>query len=364
MQRALRCPACGRLVDRLVDGLCEECYRKEHPLVDVKSASIEVEVCRVCGSMRFKRDKWVSSRDELGLELKRGIHRVLRVQGYVQNIDVKISNDLSLAVFRVTGRASRDISRDYMEEYVLRISPKKTICETCMGHISKKKQALIQIRAHGRKIGEAELRKIVKELEESISEISAKYPRAIPVEVEQKPEGLDVYFSDYPAARKVAEALSRRMPLDVLETGKLIGVDKSGREKFKMTIRLALPGFMPGDVIRLNQQLYYVLSMTRQHVELLDLQSYNTIRLRLTRETSSKIALIASESELGEGLVLSRSGNFIQVLNLASYQTFEAYFDSQSALDMFTESERVKILFHDEKTYLIPSLRTLQEEAR
>ncbi|MEZ0344980.1 MAG: NMD3-related protein [Infirmifilum sp.] len=354
MRESPRCPVCGRTVERLVNGLCEECYRREHPLLELKTDHVELEVCRICGSLRFKKGKWVSSRDEAAEELRRMFPRLARSQGQIRYVKVELPSSLSLVVFKVTGRASPELQQDYTEEYTLKVSVKKTICNVCLGHVSKKKNAIIQIRAQGRKLEQTELNNVVKLVEDSVSEVSMKDPLAVPVEVEEKPEGLDLYFSEYTAARKIAEALQRRVYMEVLETSKHIGVDESGHGKFKRTIRLLLPGFVQGDVVTLGGSFYYVARLTRRYVELLDLERYTTTRLPLNHETTSKISVVAHEKDLPEGLVVSKSGSFIQVLELGSYRTIEAYFSLESAVDRLLGSERVKLFFHGEKTYLIP----------
>ncbi|MGB9709809.1 MAG: NMD3-related protein [Infirmifilum sp.] len=364
MQRLLICPACGRETDKLVEGLCEDCYRKEHPLLELKSDHVELHVCRICGSLSIRKDKWLSSREDLEEDLEKNISKIARVRGLLREVDIKVSEDLSLIIIKAKGRASNELRSDYVEEHVMKVLTRKTVCEACLGQVSRRKHALIQIRARDQRLGEKRLKEISKIIEDTLTELSTRDPSAVPVEVQQKPEGLDIYFSGYPAARKVAEALSRRMYVEVLETSKLIGVDGSGREKYKRTIRLLLPGFVPGDVVKLDQELYYVSALSQRYVELLNLQRYTKVRLNLTREVTSKMNVVASEEDLAEGLVLSKSGNFLQVLNLRTYETFEVYLEKAEALTMFPVSEKVKILLFGEKTYLIPFQCTPQEVTR
>lgn len=357
MLREVRCPVCGRVVDRLVEGVCEECYRKEHPLLEFKLDRLVIDVCRSCGALRFRRGRWHSSVEELEREVSREYSRLIRPKGVLTEVRVGFSRDLSKAFFRARGKASPQLGGEYTEEYVVDVELNRTLCEACLGHISKKKDTLVQIRARGRKFEPSELRMLSMLIEESVSEISADDPFAVPVEVQEKPEGLDVYFSEYSAARKVIETLARKLYFEVLETAKLIGLDGSGHRKYKRTIRLLLPGIMRGDVVKHGGKLWYVSEVTPTHVELTNLDTFSTIKLRLSHETVRRIEVVTHERDLPEALIVSRSGNFLQILDLSSYKTMEVYLRSKEALELLESSPSVYVFYDGERTYLIPRTR-------
>ncbi|PLJ77157.1 MAG: hypothetical protein B7L53_08130 [Thermofilum sp. NZ13] len=364
MQRMLICPVCGRRVDKLVEGVCEECYRREHPLAEPKVKRLEVEVCRSCGALRFRKGKWHSNVGDLEAEIAREASRLLRFRGYVSGVEAELSKDLSLLTLKVRGKALPELAGEYVEEYVVGVSVVRTICEACLGQVSKKKAALVQVRAKGRKFSQSELWELAKQVEEGISELALRDSSVIPVEVEEKPEGLDIYFSSYSAARRVAELLSRKMYVEVLETAKLIGIDDSGREKYKRTIRLLLPSFKAGDVVRFNGGVFYVLGVTARHVELLNLDSYAVTRLYLSHEFTSRVEVLAHVDELPEAIAVSTHGDFIQIMELESYRTLEVRLISPDAAELLTSQERLKIYWEGEKAYIIPIQGTHREAAR
>ncbi len=362
--RIAMCPVCGRHVDKLVDGMCEECFRREHPLVSLKVKQLEIEVCRSCGSLRFRKGKWYSDVKELEREIAREASRLVRARDSISAVEAEFSRDLSLLFLKVTGKASPELSYEYTEEFVLKVSTIRTLCETCLGHVSKRKNTLVQIRVHGRRLTQPELRELSKRVEETISELATQDPGVVPVEMEEKPVGLDIYFSEYSAARKVVEALSRKIYVEVLETAKLVGVDDSGREKYRRTIRLLIPGFRTGDVIKFNENIFFVLNVTPRHVELLNLENYTLSSFRLSHNFTSRVTVLAHASELPEAIVVSSSGNFIQVMDLSSYKTLEVRLDSQASLKFLAGQERLRIYSAGEKIYLIPSQYILQGASR
>jgi NMD protein affecting ribosome stability and mRNA decay len=59
--------------------------------------------------------------------------------------------------------------------------------------------------------------------------------------VEKKPEGLDFYLSSLSLARNMAEILKSNFQAKVTETAKLIGQDRGGKRKFRVSVLARLP---------------------------------------------------------------------------------------------------------------------------
>lgn len=350
MHRVL-CPVCGRETDALVEGLCPQCFRARHPLIQ-KKKELTIQHCRVCGAYRFGNSAWIQETSALEEELRKRMETFLVLGGRISEAHFKLHPRSRVLEVRVRGVAFGLQGEPYWESYTLPFRLLETLCDSCVRHRARKTAAVVQIRAEDRDLTVGE-RRAVQEVLLNLSEESRGATLDwIPIKVENVPHGVDVHFTSYDAARGFVKLLSEKIFFNVLETNKLIGVTHSGRRKHLQTIRLLLPKFKRGDVIQLKGELYFVEDIRASKAILLDVKKLDRATIPLSRSTLSKITVYAPGDTLEQGIILSRYGNTVQVMSVLSNNVFEV---EGQTLENITPGNRVLLLRIGERVFLIPA---------
>ncbi|ABL77863.1 NMD3 [Thermofilum pendens Hrk 5] len=343
------CPVCGKPTDRLIDGLCPECYRRSRRIMEPKRDALRVKVCRKCGRLYYK-DEWLSSSEELAMSVEKDLPRLVKVRGELRSARVSLYIDKGFAEVHAVGRADSGIDFFYEETLRIPLKTEYSICDWCLGKVSKKKSAIVQVRASERELSNDEKKAVYKVLDELSSSGNAE---ALPWDVKEEAGGLDLYFSSPRAAREVVRRLSERVYFEVLETSKKVGVDGSGHEKYQSTIRLLLPHIARGDVVLYRNEYFLVKDVDPKRVTLLNLSSYEKEVYMLNKSLLSRISVIARANELKMGVVVYTAGDKVHVMS-NDYKVYEVDIPP-SARKLFQEEQTVGLLVLENKVLLIPS---------
>jgi len=315
------CPVCGRHASRYYEGLCEECYRRLHPLLKLPP-TLRITICRVCGAYRLGSG-WARPRgpDPILQAAKAALRRAARPQGLVESMEVVSFDGRRLRVV-AKGRAAEGMEL-YEEEYECQVRVEWSLCEECIYAKSKREVARVQVRARGRDLSGWE----VKRVKELVSEaLSSTWRGAIDlIEVVEDGHGLDFIFSSLAAARLAVSALERGMVVHVLETRKSMGMDSSGRPRARSTFRVLLPEFRVGDVIEHGGKLFYVMGFEERSVKALELNTLREVRIRATRRLLEESSVVVRREGGEPVMVISARPGEIQVMSLRDYRTYSIY---------------------------------------
>jgi nonsense-mediated mRNA decay protein 3 len=306
------CPVCGREADVLYGGMCEECYRKLHPLAELPEV-LEVTLCRACGAYKLG-GRWMRPRggDALREALEAAVKRSLRVRGYVENVAITEIEGGRVRVL-VSGYAAEGM-RSYEEEYVAVVRVRWGLCRECVLAKSKREVARVQVRARGRGLTSAEIALAKRVVERFLS--SRWRGNLDLIDVVEEGDTLDFVFSSIPSARLAADALKRELPSTVLETRKSAGVDDSGKRFAKITFRILLPEFKAGDLIEFRGKLYYVTRMSGEGVWAIDLDRLEEVKLGRSKELIENGRIVRRGEELEPVIVASVRGDEVEVVTL------------------------------------------------
>ncbi|HDI31629.1 MAG TPA: hypothetical protein ENF80_02320 [Thermofilum sp.] len=356
----LFCPLCGKTVEKLYDGLCEECYRRAHPLVESPDKLIEITLCPSCLSFKLGR-KWVvpgSQNDPLREAITRSIKQTLNSKSVkavkvVDGIDMVLTEKSGTLRVAVTGHAHRDMS-EYVEEYSVPIKIEYRYCPTCKDIKSKRELARIQIRALNRELTKKEIELAEKVSEEELRSLYERDRGAVPIEVKIGKKGIDYAFSSHHIARSLALKLQKVLSADLLETHKEIGVSE-GRKLLRITYRLLLPPFREGDVIERSGRLYYVLSISGSSVRLLSLKELSEKTLKLSRGLLDKVKVVYRYEELPIGMIVSVTPPYVQVMSMDEYAVYELYLRRVPL--WMKEGGEIRIIKHASELYIAPVKR-------
>jgi nonsense-mediated mRNA decay protein 3 len=282
----LPCPHCGKEVRALIEGMCEDCYFKRHPLVSVERC--EVLRCKYCGAV-YLRGRWLRARSRSDVILK-VLEEYGRVAGAVERVEVREREggaDVELAV-----RGSPHPALQPRElTYRLSLRYVYDICNTCREVLSKREAALLQIRATPRALGEVERKKIMSIIEHELFKLRDKNVGFVS-EVKELRNGLDVHTTSPKLAQHLAHALHKHFPSSVTVAAKAVGF-RGGRRIYHMTYSLHILTYRPGDVIRIGSREAVVVSVGNKFVEVRDVSSGKHELLSTTELLSDSVVLVS-----------------------------------------------------------------------
>lgn len=268
------CPRCGRPVERLVEGLCEDCHLAEHPLVELRA--VRVLRCKYCGSY-FDRGRWVPRRVLRSLAAGWVARR-----GAVERLEVE-AEDLGEAVrvsARALGRSHPGASpREASYEYVVPVQV--DVCPDCRSRVSRAERGLVQVRARPRGIPEEVRRAVMKVVEAELYRLGDRKVGAV-IEVTERDYGIDISTSTPQLARRLAYAIGLRFPSHVLETARNVGM-RGERKVYHVTYSVSLLLLSRGNVIRLGEGMYLVADVDRRAVSLVDVRDGRHLELPTAR---------------------------------------------------------------------------------
>lgn len=257
------CPFCGRLVDRLIEGMCEDCYVERHPLVKVKET--RVLRCRYCGAL-FIRGRWIREGrggvEELAAKV---LSDKASVSGAIERIEASQSYDGLTARVVVKGSPHPSIE-PRLFTYVLTFEYVYDICNSCREMLSRREVAVLQIRGYPRGIENDVKKKIIFIIEQELYKLKDKKIGFIS-DIKDLKNEIDIYTTNANLARHLAYVIHRQFPSVVTETAKVVGV-KDGRKIYHMTYSVRIATYKPGDVIVLKGEKMAVTSINNKYVVL------------------------------------------------------------------------------------------------
>jgi len=255
------CYRCGALETGkgpLVNGLCQECFAAENPLLRVPG-EISVKICGRCGAYMIDRE-WQgaggdpdkaalnAAREATLSELKvaqitpAGTEYVQAEEAKGIKIEVKPELTSSGALVKVSARGKIRVDQAEPQTALVEVKIKmeQTTCDICSRISSGYYEAILQVRG-GAELPPRELSRIKQRLESQALSAHEQNRAEFVAKVESKHEGLDLYVSSAKLARQLAETLKSEFGAEVKESAKLVGQTKSGKRKFRISVLARLP---------------------------------------------------------------------------------------------------------------------------
>jgi len=161
-------------------------------------------------------------------------------EGIDLSFEVKPSTREALVKVYASGKIHAAQGKPIADSAQVIVEVKPTTCTVCSLVRAGHYEAILQVRGE-KKIPADELKKIRRMLT-SHADKAMKGDRKIFIsKVEEKPEGIDFYLSSIGLARSMAEVLKNNFHAKVIETAKLIGQERGGKRKFKVSVLARLP---------------------------------------------------------------------------------------------------------------------------
>ncbi|MCD6563846.1 MAG: hypothetical protein J7K23_08050 [Thermoproteales archaeon] len=356
----LFCPVCGKKVERLYNGMCEGCYKKTHPLINIPNKPIDIIVCPICGSYRIGK-KWYNPKiqGDFSEIFTKNLSKKLEINGVLKNIKVLDDSIASILdqkkgsiIVSIEGRVTLELPY-YEEKYAIPIKLIFKLCPKCIDIKSKKKMAKIQVRARNRNFTRQEISKVEKIINETLGELYRSDKSAVPVEVTVKENIIDYTFSSQKVARSVALRLKKFLGAELLETFKDAGISDRGRKLSKITYRILLPEFREGDIVGFKGKMYYIVDLSNKQMKLLSLTDYSIRNISLTKSLVNSINVIEKRESISYALVLSIVPPYVQVMCLdKGYLIKEVWLPKIPK--WIEEGKKIGYITIDDSIFLIP----------
>jgi nonsense-mediated mRNA decay protein 3 len=229
------------------------------------------------------------------------------------------------------------------------VSLERTLCRACGLRRSDFYEAILQVRADDRAPGEEELEavdSVVLQRARAADPTSLHYVAKV---IDRK-EGRDYFLASVAFARELAREILSAMGGSLLESGKLVGVEKgTGKKLYKFTILARLPRLRPGDVVEAEGNLRAVAHQSKERTTLIDLRGRRTTH---EEGRDPKLSLVSRREDVGEALVLEVRPDGIQILDPRSNRTF----DMDAGPDKATVGRKVKVVWREDVPELAPVL--------
>lgn len=218
----------------------------EHRIIYPKHP-VKITICKSCGDHtylgRWRRDP---SERNLNNDLKKLIIRSIRVErGKLISINVPYVNsedlmkkDKGILVDALVYIDFFDVENAFKIFIPMDIDVK--LCDRCIKEKIENYDAILQVR-WARGVGEelrSEIYKLIYEVLERAYYRGGDYRI---IKTEDRPYGMDVYFSSLSQAWEAARMISKKYSTTIKKTMKLIKIDRSGKRVSRHTLLVRIP---------------------------------------------------------------------------------------------------------------------------
>ena len=352
------CYLCGE--PAVVEGLCEGCYNKEHPLIEVDTP-LSIRVCKRCGAVEipggWKTIKTSTFNSEEAIEQQLDILLDMEIRPFFSNLGLTVVEekklDRVLHISLIVNGKSHPSLPDHDEEYPVEIRFRYITCTTCQLMSGGYYEATLQIRADGRSVKDEEGDLIAEIAKERTHSEYGKDPKAFILEVNKTKFGFDYFIGSELLCRKIVEDIESEFLAEKKVNYKLIGEDKGGRKKYRTTTLLRLPKFSNGDFISISNKPSVILSMGRGGVSCYNL--VNRERFTITPKSSKWkiLEFLESGSSKREFMVTSRAyGQPVQLMDSESFDMVEL--DEGNFGPAIVNGSKVFLFQYNDRYYLLP----------
>lgn len=343
------CVQCGKETEIYSNGVCLSCYLKEQtfsktPLV------IDIIRCSRCGSFKYKNTWVVDSFDTVFLRV---LHDKISVSEEVKNLRIGFSHDPFENTFicrvTVTGLIKTE---EICEHHELTVRIKQESCDVCSKQYGGYYEAVLQIRPAGKPMGKKELEELECFVEELVATAQQKGARTLFI-TDSGPEhgGLDFFLSDKSMALKIAKKIIEQRGGEFKQSSSLIGM-REGEEVYRMTYLVRLPSYKPGDVVKSNNQYYFIDHASAQKIHVIDLVAGDAVTLPV--KMLKDAYFFDTKSIKKRMIVVSQNNHEVQLMDEKTYKIYDVSKRNQERIT----ADSVLVFIIDEHVFLAPEINT------
>ena len=203
------CFLCGKKTENLINGYCEECYKKKFQLIEVPE-EITVAVCKKCNKIKEK-NVWKD------IEIEKILRDKIKILG--KNVRIKIEENDNLKIYaKGLLKGSKGLKEEIHE---VKVKIKKENCPDCSKKSGKYYESVIQVRGC-----------LTNDDINSIDDIVLA--RGGFYRVEEVKGGYDFFISSKSLAKKITEFLRKKYKTKVKKSFKLV-TKQEGKDIYRDT---------------------------------------------------------------------------------------------------------------------------------
>lgn len=343
------CPVCGRATGHQIDGRCRDCFLKTITLAAIPPV-VRTIICPVCAAVK-KGKRW----EKPDKEFEELIHDVieLALKMNPQALDVNTTITLTTtnpALYRAHISVTADIKGVKAESQLfteVRIS--KETCDSCSRMAGGYYEAVIQIRAQRRFPDKDERQQMLEMVGEVVERQYLRGDKlSFITNIQELPEGTDVYLGSNNTARQAVRTAVERFGCTYLESPSLAG-KKDGNDIYRITYSLRLPRLVPGDIIRVGEDMVLV-----KHCGKMTTGMYLQSGLEFSEHTD-RLKDAHKVSEVGKSVnavVVSVEPDMVQVMHPSSFKQVTI---KKPAHFTGTGGEDIRVILIEDRMFILPS---------
>jgi len=338
------CVRCGR-EGPTYESLCVECFLENVRFTSIND-HVDLFTCYHCRDYQIK-SRWKRiSQDEAirevatdAIAVRRGAElarvRIDVVEADPRNFHVRISADMEHSDLKLT------------EEMHTIVRLKNTVCPRCSKIIGNYYESIIQIRGRERKLSEGQKERIYTALKKRVDEAQEDNREMFISKLEEVPGGFDAYLSSISLAKSISKELGDRFGGEVKESSTLV-TQKDGKDVYRVTYLVRLPSYLRGEVVSFKGKPHLVISIASNSTKLLNLKTHEPINM--PNAELYEIRVLAHKEDILDAVVLTETAKELQIMHPISFTTIEV----RKPPGFKHEGETVKVVVHEEETYLLP----------
>ena len=305
------CVVCGAEGDTF-DGLCKECFIKRGKFVEVPD-NVDIVLCAHCGAMLIG-NHWEHEKDPV----TRGIHGAIKVsKGVAINPELHIQDE-DERNFRVTIGLNIHLQTkgiEFFETHATRVRLKNGTCLECSRECGSYYEAIVQLRAKGRKLTQDEIDEAVANAHKI-----ARTSHSFVSKVETVKGGVDLYMGKVNDGKMLQSLLSTRAGASTQETRTISG-KKDGQDVYRWTLLIRMPPFQRGDILPMDGKLWEIRSFTKKSANLQEITSGT--RDSRPMDDIDDLPVIKKEGAIREAVVVSDHGDDLQIMHPDNFSTVD-----------------------------------------
>jgi len=339
------CVECGKEGPIFRDGSCLECYLKNHSFTKGPEF-IDIPLCVHCNSYKYKSN-WLS--ELFGEVLIKYIKNNFTISKEFKKIDIntecKGEKELIICTVYITGFID---DYEITEEHQVKIRLKKTVCDVCSKQFGGYHEAIIQIRAEQRNLTRGEINEIVLNIETLVENLRAKGNRSLFItDMSETHGGVDFLISDKGSALAITNKIQSRFGGEIKTSSKNIGM-KDSRQIYRVTCLLRLPAIKKGDFISYKNKYYFISSISKNKIHLLDLLTWNDQVIDYKQIKNPKI--IGGKELINETILVDQNDGEVQIMDEKTYKIIIV----KKPKHMEYSTEKIKVITIEDQVFLYP----------
>ncbi len=339
------CVKCGEEGVETVDGLCIRCFLDGRKLV-VMPHHVDLIRCANCNEFMVA-DQWVRKNQDdaiidIALSTAKLIPeaRLISVGPMVERQDertfvVHAQFDLDVGGIRVSDESS----------VIVRL--KNGVCKRCSRQLGSYYESILQLRSGDMNLPVVLWDEVVRWVSRTVDDYAKNNRDLFITKIQKAIGGIDFYLSSTSMGKSLTKDLADRYGAEVKESSSLVGQTSDGQEMYRVTFLVRLPAYHVGDILHYNDKPYKLISVNKSGGRIMDLSTFRDMPIK--RSELSDIRIMFKGSELSDAVVVSRSGDEIQVLHPRTYSTVDLRIPKGAEI-----GESVKVIEVEEELLFVP----------